>query len=298
MDFRLKVFYTVAKRLSFTKAATELFITQPAISKHIQELEEQYKIKLFDRNGSKIALTTAGEILLKHTKNIFEVYREIDFDMSTLINQRSGVLRLGASTTISQYIIPPLLARFHQKLRDVKVSLLNGNTEQIENALLKQEIEIGIVEGKSKNKLIKYTAFLKDELVLVCKSSNALARLDQVTQEDLKKMRFLMREQGSGTLEVIEHALKPFEIKVSELKIEMQLGSTESIKSYLMNSDCVAFISIHAIEKELKNNELLILDIKDLIIERYFYVITLQGKTDSLADLFIHNISNHYNLKL
>ena len=298
MDFRLKVFYTVAKRLSFTKAATELFITQPAISKHIQELEEQYKIKLFDRNGSKIALTTAGEILLKHTKNIFEVYREIDFDMSTLINQRSGVLRLGASTTISQYIIPPLLARFHQKLKDVKVSLLNGNTEQIENALLKQEIEIGIVEGQSKNKLIKYTAFLKDELVLVCKSSNALARLDQVTQEDLKKMHFLMREQGSGTLEVIGHALKPFKIKVSELKMEMQLGSTESIKSYLMNSDCVAFISIHAIEKELKNNELHILDIKDLIIERYFYVITLQGKTDSLADLFIYNISNHYNLKL
>ena len=298
MDFRLKVFYTVAKRLSFTKAATELFITQPAISKHIQELEEQYKIKLFDRNGSKIALTTAGEILLKHTKNIFEVYREIDFDMSTLINQRSGVLRLGASTTISQYIIPPLLARFHQKLRDVKVSLLNGNTEQIENALLKQEIEIGIVEGQSKNKSIKYTAFLKDELVLVCKSSNALARLDQVTQEDLKKMHFLMREQGSGTREVIGHALKPFKIKVSELKMEMQLGSTESIKSYLMNSDCVAFISIHAIEKELKNNELLILDIKDLIIERYFYVITLQGKTDSLADLFINNISNHYNLKL
>ena len=298
MDFRLKVFYTVAKRLSFTKAATELFITQPAISKHIQELEEQYKIKLFDRNGSKIALTTAGEILLKHTKNIFEVYREINFDMSTLINQRSGVLRLGASTTISQYIIPPLLARFHQKLRDVKVSLLNGNTEQIENALLKQEIEIGIVEGQSKNKSIKYTAFLKDELVLVWTSSNALARLDQVTQEDLKKMQFLMREQGSGTLEVIGHALKPFKIKVSELKMEMQLGSTESIKSYLMNSDCVAFISIHAIEKELKNNELHILDIKDLIIERYFYVITLQGKTDSLADLFIYNISNHYNLKL
>lgn len=298
MDFRLKVFYTVAKRLSFTKAATELFITQPAISKHIQELEEQYKIKLFDRHGSKIALTTAGEIVLKHAKNIFDVYREIDFEMSTLINQRSGLLRLGASTTISQYIIPPILARFYQKLQDVEVSLLNGNTEQIEIALLKQEIEIGIVEGQSKNKSIKYTAFLKDELVLVCKSSNPLVRLAEVAQEELKQMQFLMREQGSGTLEVIEHALKPFEIKISELKIEMQLGSTESIKSYLMNSDCVAFISIHAIEKELKSNELAILDIKNLSIERFFYIITLQGKTDSLSDLFIQNIFNHYNLKL
>nr|WP_315141807.1 LysR substrate-binding domain-containing protein [uncultured Flavobacterium sp.] len=298
MDFRLKVFYTVANRLSFTKAATELFITQPAVSKHIQELEEQYKIKLFDRNGSKISLTTGGEILLKHTQNVFEIYREIDFDMSTLINERQGLLRLGASTTISQYIIPPILARFHQKLQDVKVNLLNGNTEQIEKALLNKEIEIGIVEGQSKNQSIRYTEFLKDELVLVCNSKNTLVNQPEVSQEDLKIMRFLMREQGSGTLEVIEYALKPFEIKLSQLNIEMQLGSTESIKSYLMNSDCVAFISIHAIEKELKNKELTILDVKDLIIERYFYIITLQGKTDSLSELFIKNISSYYNLKL
>lgn len=293
MDFRLKVFYTVASRLSFTKAASELFITQPAISKHIQELEEQYKIKLFDRNGSKISLTSAGNILLMHTKNIFEIYREIDFDMSSLINERTGLLRVGASTTISQYIIPPLLARFHQKMQDVKVHLLNGNTEQIENALLNKEIEIGIVEGQSKNKSIKYTEFLKDELVLVCRSSHSLTNQDEISQEDLKKMQFLMREQGSGTLEVIEHALKPFDIKFSDLTIEMQLGSTESIKSYLLNSDCVAFISIHAIKKELQSNELAILDVKDLTIERFFYTIILQGKTDSLSDLFIQNISNH-----
>ena len=298
MDFRLKVFYTVANRLSFTKAATELFITQPAVSKHIQELEEQYKIKLFDRNGSKISLTKAGELLLKHTKNIFEIYREIDFDLSTLINQQQGTLRLGASTTISQYIIPPLLARFHQKMKDIKVNLLNGNTEQIESALLNKEIEIGIVEGQSKNQSIKYTKFLKDELVLVCYSKNPLVNKEEITKEDLTNMRFLMREQGSGTLEVIEYALKPFEIKLSQLTVEMQLGSTESIKSYLMNSNCVAFISIHAINKELKNNELTVIDVKNLMIERFFYIITLQGKTDSLSELFIKNISSYYNLKL
>jgi DNA-binding transcriptional LysR family regulator len=298
MDFRLKVFFTVANRLSFTKAAKELFITQPAVSKHIQELEEQYKIKFFERNGSNISLTKAGEQLLKHTKNIFEVYREIDFDMSALINQQRGLLRLGASTTISQYIIPPLLARFHQKLKEIKVNLLNGNTEQIENALLNKEIEIGIVEGQSKNKSIKYSEFLKDELVLVCNSKNPLINKEQVNQEDLKLMRFVMREQGSGTLEVIEYALKSLEINLSQLLIEMQLGSTESIKSYLMNSDCVAFISVHAIEKELKNNELVILDIENLVIERFFYIITLQGKADALSELFIKNMASYYNLKL
>jgi DNA-binding transcriptional LysR family regulator len=298
MDFRLKVFITVANRLSFTKAAAELFITQPAISKHIQELEEQYKIKLFERSGSKISLTDAGEVLLKHAKDIFEVYREIDFDMSALINQQKGLLQLGASTTISQYVIPPLLARFHQKLQAIKVNLLNGNTEQIENALLAKEIEIGIVEGKSKNQSIKYSAFLKDELVLVCNNSNSVINKEQIMLEDLKQLRFVTREQGSGTLEVIEHALKNSGVNLSQLQIEMQLGSPESIKSYLMNSDCVAFISIHAIEKELKNKELIILTIENFVIERFFYIITLQGKVDALSELFMKNIASYYNLKL
>ena len=298
MDFRLKVFYTVALRLNFTKAATELYISQPAVSKHIQELEETYKTKLFERNGSKIALTPAGEILLKHTKNIFEIYREIDFDMSSFINERQGLLRLGASTTISQYIISPVLARFHQKQQDIKVNLLNGNTEQIENALINKEIEIGIVEGQSKNQSIKYIPFLKDKLVLVCSTKNPLAKQNEISLEDLKAMKFITRERGSGTLEVIEYALKQVDVKITDLQIEMQLGSTESIKSYLLNSDCFAFMSIHAVDKELKNNELIVLDVENLSIERYFYIITLLGKSDSLSELFIQNIATYYNLGL
>lgn len=298
MDFRLKVFYTVALRLNFTKAAQELYISQPAVSKHIQELEETYKTKLFERNGSKIALTPAGEILLKHTKNIFEIYREIDFDMSSFINERQGLLRLGASTTISQYIISPVLARFHQKQQDIKVNLLNGNTEQIENALINKEIEIGIIEGQSKNQSIKYIPFLKDELVLVCNPQNPFVKQKEISLEDLKTMKFVTRERGSGTLEVIEFALKQIDVKFSDLKIEMQLGSTESIKSYLLNSDCFAFMSIHAVDKELKNNELIVLDVANLSIERYFYIITLLGKSDSLSELFIRNIAAHYNLEL
>ncbi|MFB9107298.1 LysR family transcriptional regulator [Flavobacterium gyeonganense] len=298
MDFRLKVFYTVALRLNFTKAATELYITQPAVSKHIQELEETYKTKLFERNGSKIALTPAGKILLQHTKNIFEIYREIDFDMSSFRNERQGLLRLGSSTTISQYIISPVLARFHQKQQDIKVNLLNGNTEQIENALINKEIEIGIVEGQSKNQSIKYVPFIKDELVLVCNTQNSFVKQNEISLEDLKSMKFITRERGSGTLEVIEYALKQVGLKLSDLQIEMQLGNTESIKSYLLNSDCFAFMSIHAVGKELKNNELIVLDVKNLTIERYFYIITLLGKSDALSELFIQNISSYYNLKL
>ena len=144
----------------------------------------------------------------------------------------------------------------------------------------------------------KYIPFLKDELVLVCNSNNPFVRQNEISVNDLKSMKFITRERGSGTLEVIEYALKKAGLKFSDLQIEMQLGSTESIKSYLLNSDCFAFMSIHAVSKELKNKELTVLDVERLSVERYFYIITLLGKSDSLSELFIQNMSNHYNLKL
>ncbi|MGL5113219.1 MAG: LysR substrate-binding domain-containing protein [Flavobacterium sp.] len=295
MDFRLKVFYTVALRLNFTKAAAELYISQPAVSKHIQELEETYKTKLFERNGSKIALTPAGVLLLKHAKTIFDIYRDIDFEMSSFVSKRKGLLRLGASTTISQYVIPPVLAGFQRKETDISVQLINGNTEQIESALLNKEIEIGIVEGQSKNQSIKYLPFLKDELVLVRSVANVVLNKNEITLDDLKQLRLITRERGSGTLEVIEFALKKANLRLVDLQIEMQLGSTESIKSYLLHSDCYAFMSIHSILKELKNNELTIVEIEGLSVERFFYVISLMGKSDTLSELFVQSLSSYYN---
>jgi len=135
-------------------------------------------------------------------------------------------------------------------------------------------------------------------LVLVCNRKNPFVQQNEISVNDLKSMKFITRERGSGTLEVIEFALKNAGLKFSDLQIEMQLGSTESIKSYLLNSDCFAFMSIHAVNKELKNNELIVLDIANLSVERYFYIITLLGKSDPLSELFIKNMSFYYNLKL
>jgi DNA-binding transcriptional LysR family regulator len=291
-DFRLEVFYTVAKRLSFTKAAAELFITQPAVTKHIHELEDQYKIKLFERKGNHIALTNAGELLLHHAEKVFELYRNIEFDINALNKRKEGLLRLGASTTIAQYIVAPLLARFRNKFPDVQLSLVTGNTEQVEKYLLSKEIEMGIIEGYSKNPEISYHEFLKDEIVLVCSSKHPLANRNSLNADELKDIRFVMREQGSGTLEVIDHALKKAGINHSELKVEIRLGNTESIKSYLLNAPCMAFLSVHAIIDEVKRGELKIIDVEHLSIERSFYLINLQGKITGLADLFFHFVQH------
>lgn len=295
-DFRLKVFYTVARRLNFTKAAEELLISQPAVTKHIKELESQFNLALFDRKGNKVALSPAGEVLLKHTEDIREIYRQIEFDLNQFNQTFKGVLHIGSSTSITQHILPPLLAKFHSIHQDVKVQLLSGNSEQIEQALLNKSIELGVVEGKSKRREIHYTPFLKDEIVLVSSSKNPLAKKDEIRPEELKKIPLLIREPGSGTLEVTADALKQIGIRLSDLKVEMQLGSTEAIKSYLQHSDCMAFVSLHAILKELETGVLKIIEIKKLPIHRIFYFITPQGPEGGLATLLIRFLLRNHNI--
>ena len=131
-DFRLKVFQSVAKNLSFTKASQELFVSQPAITKHIQELEACYQARLFDRQGNKISLTEAGKLLLEHSERILDAYKRLEYEMHLLHGDYIGELKLGASTTIAQYVLPPLLGNFIRKFPQVNLSLLNGNSREIE----------------------------------------------------------------------------------------------------------------------------------------------------------------------
>jgi len=295
-DFRLQVFHTVAKRLNFTKAAEELFITQPAVTKHIHEIENHFKVKLFERNGARIKLTAAGSTLLQYTDQLFSIYRNLEFDINAFTQRHSGKLRIGASTTVAQYVLPPVLAGFHKKFNEIEVVLSINNTGQIEQALINKDIDLGIVEGQSKSNLLKYSAFIKDELVLVGKINHRLIKKGSIKPDELLKTPLLLREPGSGTLEVIAHALKSVNIKVSELQNEMQLGSTESIKSYLLHADCLAFLSIHSILKELHNKEVGIIDVKGLSIDRMFYFIQEHGQAESLPDLFM-KFARHYNFR-
>ena len=295
-DFRLKVFLSVAKRLNFTKAAEELGITQPAVSKHIQEIERFYKIKLFDRAGSKIRLTPAGIIMVEYAEQIFETYRQLSFKFSTLNERAEGNLRIGASTTIANYVLPAIIAAFKKKYPDVGISLMVENTEKIENALEENQLDCAIVEGSTRNKNLKYSEFLEDEIVLTANANHPLAKLDKIDSAQLKKIPLLMRESGSGTLQVIGKALKDAGYKVEDLKIEMQLGSTEGIKNYLSNSNCMAFLSVYSVMKELRDNQLSIIDVYGLSINRYFLFVEQHGNNTDLIKLF-NDFAYKYNLK-
>lgn len=298
LDFRLLVFYTVAKKLSFTKAAAELFITQPAVSRHIQELEQQVGLALFERSGKQISLTRAGEVALRHAEIIQSNYRQLEYDLNALKGQRSGGLHIGASSTVAQYVLPPVLAHFHEKYADVAISLISGNTEHIEQALLNKDIAVGIVEGRTHLRELHYEPFIEDEIVLIAQGNHPLAQRDEVTLEELKTYPLVLRERGSGTLEVIEYALKEHNIRLSDLSVAMYLGSTESIKSYLFHSRELAFISVNAVQNELRTGTFRIIDVKDLAITRYLYTIQRQGDTEPLAESFLRFARRYYNQAL
>ena len=297
-DFRLKVFKTVADRLSFTKAAAELLISQPAVTKQINELERLLGKPLFLRHGNRISLTDDGVRLLEYANRILALYGELRDAFVEEQGAFSGEIRLGASTTLSQYVLPGLLAKFRKLYPDVRVTLFNGNTEQIERQIADGKLDFGMIEGTASNPALHYELFMDDELVLVTSASNTSFTREEITAADLPALPLVIRENGSGTLDVLSRELSRHGLSLRQLHIEMQLGSTESIKHYLFYSDTFAFVSVQAVLDELAANRLRVVEVGDMELVRRFSFVTAHGQRSRVTDLFRQFCLNHYNRKL
>src|ERR1700750_2729031 len=175
-DYRLKVFHTAASRLSFTKAAEELHISQPAVTKHIKEIESQLSTKLFDRKGTSVHLTQSGKILYEYAEKIRNLYRDLEFEISQVNEQHKGKLIIGASTSVAQYVLPELLARFNTYYKEIKIELIAHNTEIISELLKEGKIDLGFIEGESQSSFFDYKIFKADEIVLTAKANHPLAQ--------------------------------------------------------------------------------------------------------------------------
>lgn len=296
-DFRLKVFSCVARNLSFTKASQELYISQPAITKHIHELETVYNTRLFERLGNKIQLTDSGKLLLEHCDKILDDYGKLEYEMNLLKNRFVGELRVGASTTISQYVLPRLLASFVDRFPDITLNLTSGNSTTIEKELQGHSIDIAIVEGNIKQPALKYTNFMDDELVLITRVGGKWKNLEEISVDKLKDIPLVLREIGSGTLDVIVNVLSNYNIRLSDLNIVMHLGSTESIKLYIENSDCMSIVSVRSIRRELNQERFRIVDIRDCVFNRNFNFVRLHGDDGGIPSLFM-DYAMHYKQKL
>ncbi|MFA5298687.1 MAG: LysR family transcriptional regulator [Lutibacter sp.] len=286
MDYRDKVFLAVAESLSFSKAANELFISQPAVTKHIKELESKLNSALFERKGNKVYLTKAGKMTYDYLKKIKQQYEELEFELGRMNDTFKGTLRIGASSTISQYIIPKVIALFHKRYPKIELFLFNGNSFEMEQKLLENEIEIALVENDSSQSNIKYIDFIDDEIVVVTGSQSIYAKLKSISLIDFQQIPIVLREKGSGTLDVIQKHLLKNNIKFENLNILIHLGSTEAIKNFLCDFDGIALVSEKSIEKELLLKQITKINIKGIQFNRTFRIAYRQGPESLSSKLF------------
>ncbi len=286
MDYRDKVFLAVAENLSFSKAADELFISQPAVTNHIKELESKLNSALFERKGSKVYLTKAGKLTYAYLVKIQQQYEELEFELGRMNDTYKGTLRIGASSTISQYLIPKVIAAFHKRYPKIELFLLNGNSFEMEQLLLDNKIEIALVENDSTQSNIKYIDFLDDEIIPVTGSQSMYARLKSISLIDFKQIPIVLREKGSGTLEVIQKQLLKNDINFENLNILIHLGSTEAIKNFLCDFDGIALVSEKSIEKELLLKKITKIPIKGIQFKRKLRIALRQGQEALSSKLF------------
>jgi len=299
ISFNHLVFIEVARHLSFTKASEVLFISQPAISKHIQKLEQEYGVSLFDRNKGLVKLTPAGLILQKHLQTASTLASQIVFDVGAFrqLDSLRGDLKLGASTTVALYIIPSVLSAFRKHHQEIHISMVNRNSENVTTALLNHEIDLAIVEGKNKMDGINSQFFLTEEVVAVCAPSSYLSKQSNYSIQELKTLPLAIRERGSGTLAAVGQALQEHHLKISDLNICIRLGGTEVLKNFVMADDCMAFLPFTAVQKVLERGDLVRLNIDQLNIQRHFYFIQRLGDENlGVNKAFIKFAKNHYNI--
>jgi len=230
-NFRLKVFRVVAERLNFTQAAEALYLTQPAVTLQIKALEESLGARLFDRTGNHIRLTLAGETLLRYAVEIEAITARAAYEIGLLGGAECGRLAVGASTTIAQYLLPRLVGDFTAANPRVELSILSANTEKVVAALLEERIALGLIEGPSGRSDLKTESLMADEIVTILPASHKWVTPEAapVKAAALAEAPLIMRERGSGTRHVVEHALKAAGLKLRSLRVVMELDRSNQI---------------------------------------------------------------------
>ena len=268
-DRRLQVFHTVANLLSFTKAAESLHMTQPAVTFQVRQLEEYFNTRLFDRTHNRISLTEAGKRVNEYAARIFDLYGQMENAVKELTGEVSGVLIIGASTTIAEYMLPALLGDFKAKYPDVNVRLKVSNTEGIVSMVENNVIDLGVVEASVSNKNLAVELCKKDQLVAIVPPAHELANEPSLNVKRLLDFPYICREEGSGTREVIVEYLQAAGLNSHELNVIMELGSPEAIKGAVEAGIGITVLSRATLAKEIKLGTLVAIPL-DPPLERPF----------------------------
>jgi DNA-binding transcriptional LysR family regulator len=288
-----------ATKKNFSETAKALHMSQPSVSLQIRQLEESLNTQLFNRTTKKVYLTPAGELLFKAAKTILQQVNETKKELQQLTQSIHGNLIIGASQTIGEYILPYLFGTFKQKFPNVNINLKIYNSQQIVDKLNDEEINLGFIESMISYPEFVQESFLEDELIIISSDyiGGSTYENPYISVEELFTLPFILREQGSGTRQVIEETLRQNNLNPTKLNVILELENTESIKSAVESGMGISIISKVAVQKELSLKTLKRLWIKDLNLKRSLYYIFNETNLSVPSEEFLNYISNFYNEK-
>ncbi|MBG9884630.1 LysR family transcriptional regulator [Bacillus paralicheniformis] len=274
----LKTFVTLAEVKNFTKTAELLLMSQPSVSMHIKNLEKEFQTKLFERSPKYLKITPTGETLYDRAKQMITIYEQTRQDILDHHNSIKGELKIGASFTIGEYILPSLLFDLQKEYPELELKAVIGNTEEIVQSVRLYKVDIGLIEGQTNEKELSVHAFMQDELFITASSNHPLAAKQDVTMADLQNQTWVTREVGSGTREYLNHVIRSNGLKVKSF---LTISSNQGIKETLMTGIGLSLLSESVIERDVQHGNLSVIRLKNQTFTRtlsYIYSPVMQDK--------------------
>ena len=250
---QLRVFYYAAKNLNYTAAASELFISQPAVTVQVKSFEEFCNLKLFKKRGRRIYLTDEGKSLYAYAAKIFKFEKEIENVIDDMRELKRGVLSLGTTKAYARYFMPLMITTFHRNFPKINIQLNEGSSLDMIHSLLDFKIEVAVIAKAEDNPEVNFSPFSQEEMAVILSLNHPLAKAKSITFKDLAEELFIMKEKGSGTRKLVEES---FEKEKCQPNILMETSNTEFIKQLVQRGEGVSFLVKEAVAAELKENKL------------------------------------------
>ncbi|MDM5250938.1 MULTISPECIES: LysR family transcriptional regulator [unclassified Lysinibacillus] len=285
----LKTFITLVEVNNFTKASEILHISQPSVSLHIKNLEQELQTTLFIRSPKSVQITPTGEILYKRAKQMMAIAEVAREDILAYHHEIQGTLVIGSSFTIGEYILPPIIASLQQQFPQLELQVIIGNTEEIIQYTKLLQVDIGLIEGQSNDNEVIIKPFMQDELFIVSASSHPLVKKSTITVADLQQQNWVAREEGSGTRYYLDHLFRTNGLQVRSL---LTISSNQGVKESVIQGLGLSLLSASVIERELKNGDINILPLEGQQFMRtfsYLYSPTMKNKrnVDTLIEALL-----------
>jgi len=283
---KLRIFKAVADLKSFSKAAQMLFLSQPTVTLQIKKIENYLGMTLFRRHKSNLELTEEGKVLYQFASKIIEDYMNMEENLKNV--RKTSILYIGCSSTIGDYLLPKIITKFISENPEVSIKIFIGNSKEVEDGVLSKIFNIGLVEDNIISNKLDISEFYEDEIILIASKNNSISEYLK-TQNELKNYKFIFREFGSGTRNIVEQSLK---IKISP---SMEVSSSKAIAKIVQNSDYLAFVSKLVAEDLINDGHLKKIEVDDLKITRKFSIITQKNIRLSSVEnrfyIFLKNIN-------